>query len=96
MDVTQLKLALRSGDLIILEHWIRLAERQLRNGRIFGSGLEALCIAVAKARGTLVLEVHSVARAAIHARATWAAHYKHFEDLFATLKWKHSSCAYEI
>jgi len=90
MDVTQLKLALRSGDLIILEHWIRLAERQLRNGRIFGSGLEALCIAVAKARGTLVLE------AAIHARATWAAHYKHFEDLFATLKWKHSSCAYEI
>ena len=32
MDVTQLKLALRSGDLIILEHWIRLAERQLRNG----------------------------------------------------------------
>jgi len=67
MDVTQLKLALRSGDLIILEHWIRLAERQLRNGRIFGSGLEALCIAVAKARGTLVLEVHSVARVKIDA-----------------------------
>ena len=31
-------------------------------GGKFATGLEAKCIAVAKARGTLVLEAHSVAR----------------------------------
>lgn len=37
-------------------------------GGLFGSELEALCIAVAKARGILILEVHSVARVKIMMR----------------------------
>lgn len=95
MEEAQLKLSITQGDISGLEQSIRAAERQLRHSRKFGTGLEAKCIAVAKARGTLVLEAYSVARAAAHARAAWAAHYKRFEDPLTVLKYKQSSCRIE-